>query len=79
MRCVPVLPPQHCQTTFAFHYCHLFLSHMGFLSWNKRYIDIGICTTITTNVLCRNCFQLLGKNEQLIRELKHLDGTQTQW
>ena len=83
MKSLPTVPPDHCMTTFAFHYCHLFLSHMGYLSWNKRWFEY-LMENMNYKVhflfcFLRNSLDLLNKSDQLIRELKHLDDTQTQW
>ena len=40
MKDLPMIAPDYCATTFAFHYCHLFLSHMGYLSWKKRLVSL---------------------------------------
>eukprot|EP00127_Corallochytrium_limacisporum_P000174 Clim_evm35s6 gene=Clim_evmTU35s6 len=49
-------PPPVCPIFDNFHYCRLFISHMGLLDWKNR-----------------QHFQLLKKNDNLIRRIKQLD------
>ena len=65
------------------------LPHLHFITvvsssliWDYSHGKKGICVSQLLSDMFwgdRNSIQLLEKNDQLIRELKHLDTTQTQW